>query len=168
MQLSDPSDKKLTHFSEDGSAIMVDVGGKEITVREAVASAVVSMRPDTLDTIIRGEAKKGDVIGVARIAGIMSAKRTSDLIPLAHPLPLTSVTIDFSPDYDQSLLRIQSTVKVVAKTGVEMEALTAVSVAGLTIYDMCKAIDRTMTISQIKLMEKSGGRSGHFKRDSHE
>jgi cyclic pyranopterin phosphate synthase len=147
---------------------MVDVGGKEITVREAVASAVVSMRPDTLDTIIRGEAKKGDVIGVARIAGIMSAKRTSDLIPLAHPLPLTSVTIDFSPDYDQSLLRIQSTVKVVAKTGVEMEALTAVSVAGLTIYDMCKAIDRTMTISQIKLMEKSGGRSGHFKRDSHE
>lgn len=154
----------LTHFDEKGQAIMVDVGAKQITQREAVARGAVRMKSDTLDLILEGRAKKGDVFGVARIAGIMAAKRTPDLIPLTHPLPLTSVTVEFHPDRERSLVEIEARVKVSSKTGVEMEALTAVAAAGLTIYDMCKAVDREMVISDIRLMEKSGGRSGHFVR----
>ena len=155
---------ELTHFDEKGQARMVDVGEKDITVREAVARGQVSMKPETLDIILDGRAKKGDVLGVARIAGIMGAKRTPDLIPLAHPLPLSSLNVDFFPDKERSLIEIEARVKVAAKTGVEMEALTAVATAGLTIYDMCKAVDREMVMSEIRLVEKSGGRSGHFIR----
>jgi cyclic pyranopterin phosphate synthase len=158
----------LTHFDKKGQAHMVDVGQKEITVREAVARGEIRMQPDTLDLILGGRAKKGDVLGVARIAAIMGAKRTPDLIPLAHPLPLTSVKVEFFPDKERSLIEIEATVKVSARTGVEMEALTAVACAGLTIYDMCKAVDRGMVVSEIRLMEKSGGRSGHFKRSADE
>jgi cyclic pyranopterin monophosphate synthase len=158
----------LTHFDEKGQAHMVDVGQKEITVREAVARGEIRMQPDTLDLILEGRAKKGDVLGVARIAAIIGAKKTPDLIPLAHPLPLTSVKVEFFPDKERSLIEIEATVKVSARTGVEMEALTAVATAGLAIYDMCKAVDRGMVISKIRLMEKSGGRSGHFKRSSDE
>jgi cyclic pyranopterin phosphate synthase len=158
----------LTHFDKKGQAHMVDVGQKEITVREAVARGEIRMQPDTLDLILGGRAKKGDVLGVARIAAIMGAKRTPDLIPLAHPLPLTSVKVEFFPDKERSLIEIEATVKVSARTGVEMEALTAVACAGLTIYDMCKAVDRGMVISEIRLMDKSGGRSGHFKRSADE
>jgi cyclic pyranopterin phosphate synthase len=158
----------LTHFDKKGQAHMVDVGQKEITVREAVARGEIRMQPDTLDLILEGRAKKGDVLGVARIAAIMGAKKTPDLIPLAHPLPLTSVNVEFFPDKERSLIEIEATVKVSARTGVEMEALTAVACAGLTIYDMCKAVDRRMVISEIRLMEKSGGRSGHFKRSADE
>ncbi len=158
----------LTHFDKKGQAHMVDVGQKEITVREAVARGEIRMQPDTLDLILEGRAKKGDVLGVARIAAIMGAKKTPDLIPLAHPLPLTSVKVEFFPDKERSLIEIEATVKVSARTGVEMEALTAVACAGLTIYDMCKAVDRGMVVSEIRLMEKSGGRSGHFKRSADE
>lgn len=158
----------LTHFDKKGQAHMVDVGQKEITVRKAVARGEIRMQPDTLDLILEGRAKKGDVLGVARIAAIMGAKKTPDLIPLAHPLPLTSVKVEFFPDKERSLIEIEATVKVSARTGVEMEALTAVACAGLTIYDMCKAVDRGMVISEIRLMEKSGGRSGHFKRSADE
>ncbi|MDA8408055.1 MAG: cyclic pyranopterin monophosphate synthase MoaC [Deltaproteobacteria bacterium] len=155
---------ELTHFDANGQAIMVDVGPKQITERIAVAHATVYMKPETLKLVIRGEAKKGDVLGVSRIAGIMAAKKTPELIPLAHPLPLNSATIEFSPDIQNSAIEVEARVKVTARTGVEMEALTAVSVACLTIYDMLKAVDRAMVISDIKLMEKSGGRSGHFVR----
>jgi cyclic pyranopterin monophosphate synthase len=158
----------LTHFDEKGQAHMVDVGQKEITVREAVARGEIRMKSETLDLILKGRTKKGDVLGVARIAAIMGAKKTPDLIPLAHPLPLTSVKVEFFPDEERSLIAIEATVKVSARTGVEMEALTAVTCAGLTIYDMCKAVDRGMVISEIRLMEKCGGRSGHFKRPADE
>jgi cyclic pyranopterin monophosphate synthase len=158
----------LTHFDERGQAHMVDVGQKEITVREAVARGEIRMQPETLDLILKGQARKGDVLGVARIAAIMGAKKTPDLIPLAHPLPLTSVKVEFFPDKEKSLIEIEATAKVTARTGVEMEALTAVACAGLTIYDMCKAVDRGMVISEIRLMEKSGGRTGHFKRSADE
>jgi cyclic pyranopterin monophosphate synthase len=156
---------ELTHFDKKGQARMVDVGDKDVTVREAVARGQVHMKSETLDLILGGRAKKGDVLGVARIAGIMAAKRTPDLIPLAHPLPLNSVTVEFFPDADRSLIEIEARVKVTGRTGVEMEALTAVACAGLAIYDMCKAVDRTMVISEVRLMEKSGGRSGVFKRE---
>ena len=164
----------LSHFDDSGAARMVDVGQKPITERMARASASVHMSPRTLAMVRDGSiSKKGDVLQVARLAGIMAAKRTGDLIPLCHPLPLDSVTIEFTmPDAandtlpaggEPSLtLRIESTVRCTARTGVEMEALTAVSVAALTVYDMCKSADRTMTIDQIRLEEKSGGRSGHF------
>jgi cyclic pyranopterin monophosphate synthase len=154
----------LTHFDEKGQALMVDVGEKDVTMREAVARGEIRMKPETLDLIIEGKAKKGDVLGVARIAAIMAAKRTPELIPLAHPLPLSSVRVEFLPNRERSVVEIEARVKVTARTGVEMEALTAVAVAGLTIYDMCKAVDRDMVISEIRLMEKSGGRSGHFRR----
>jgi len=154
----------FTHFDEKGQALMVDVADKDITVREAVARGEVRMKKETLDLILEGRAKKGDVLGVARIAGIMAAKKTPDLIPLAHPLPLASVKIEFFPDRDRSVIEIEARVKVTARTGVEMEALTAVAAAALTVYDMCKAVDRGMVLSEIRLMEKSGGRSGHFKR----
>jgi cyclic pyranopterin monophosphate synthase len=155
---------ELTHFDKKGQARMVDVGEKDITVREAVARGEVHMKPETLDLIMEGRAKKGDVLGVARIAGIMAAKKTPELIPLAHPLALNSVNVEFFPDEDRSVIEIEARVKVTGRTGVEMEALTAVACAGLAIYDMCKAVDRTMVLSAVRLMEKSGGRSGLFKR----
>lgn len=155
---------EFTHFDEKGRAHMVDVGQKDVTEREAVARGEVHMLPKTLRMIREGSAKKGDVLGVARIAGIAAAKKTWDLIPLAHPLPLTSVKLNFEPDEDGSVVHIEARVKVTGRTGVEMEALTAVLVAALTIYDMCKAVDRGMVISKVRLMEKSGGRSGRFER----
>ena len=152
----------LTHFDDEGKAIMVDVGGKENTHRVAVARGVVTMQPDTLARILDNRVEKGDVFGVARLAGIMAAKKTSELIPLCHPLLINSVTVEFTPDPDSASVEIEAIVKVSGQTGVEMEALTAVSVAGLTIYDMCKAVDKTMTIDNVRLVEKKGGRSGHF------
>ncbi len=155
---------ELTHFDEKGQAIMVDVGQKEITERLAIARGRIHLKSETLELILRGETKKGDVFGVARIAGIMAAKKTPDLIPLAHPLPLNSVRVEFFPNLEKSYIDVEARVKVTAKTGVEMEAMTAVCVACLTVYDMVKAVDRSMVISDIKLTEKAGGRSGHFIR----
>ena len=152
--------KTLTHLDEAGAAHMVDVGGKAVTERLAVAEGAVVMAPATLDLILSGNAKKGDVIGTARLAGIMAAKRTHELIPLAHPLALTSVAVDIEPDAALPGLRLRATAKVAGKTGVEMEALTAVSVACLTVYDMAKAVDRGMAITGIRLVEKRGGKSG--------
>jgi cyclic pyranopterin phosphate synthase len=157
-----PSD--LTHFDDQGASRMVAVGDKPVTNRLARASGRVVMQPDTLARICNRELAKGDVLEVARLAGIMAAKRTSDLIPLCHPLPLDAVTVNFGFP-DEQTVAIEAEVRVTAKTGVEMEALTAVTVAALTIYDMCKAIDRGMTIEQIQLDEKSGGKSGHFVRE---
>ncbi len=154
----------FTHFDEHGSALMVDVGAKDVTERIAVARAEAHMDPQTLNMILENRAKKGDVLGVARIAGIMAAKKTPELVPLAHPLALTSVKVDFIPNIEESFIEIEARVKVIAKTGVEMEALTAVSCAALTIYDMCKAVDRGMVITNIRLIEKMGGKSGHFIR----
>ena len=152
----------LTHFDESGAAVMVDVSAKDVTERVAVAEARVRMAPETLAVVKRGDAKKGDVIAIARLAGIMGAKRTADLIPLCHPLPLQSVTLDLEADDALPGLVIRATAKVTARTGVEMEALTAASVASLTVYDMLKAIDRGMTIEAVRLIEKRGGRSGHW------
>lgn len=143
---------------------MVDVTGKAVTVRTAVAQGTVLMQSETLALIVAGDMKKGDVLGVARIAGVMAAKRTSDLIPLCHPLALTDIDIHITPDIARSALAIEATVRTAGKTGVEMEAMTAVSVAALTIYDMCKAVDRRMVLSDIRLMSKQGGKSGDFKR----
>ena len=158
------SSSALTHFDGQGQAHMVDVAAKAATHRVAIAQGRIVMNPATLSIILEGSAKKGDVLGIARIAGIMAAKRTGELIPLCHPLPLTGVTLDFSFESD-TLLRIEATVRIFGRTGVEMEALTAVSVAALTVYDMCKAVDRSMTVERIRLEEKSGGRSGTFRRD---
>ncbi|MEQ9813862.1 MAG: cyclic pyranopterin monophosphate synthase MoaC [Azospirillaceae bacterium] len=154
----------LSHFDEAGRAHMVDVGGKQITDRRAVAGCRMRMAPATLQVILAGTAKKGDVLGVARIAGIMAAKRTAELIPLCHPLPLSHAGIDFSAEGDDTLL-ITAEVTTAGRTGVEMEALTALSVAALTVYDMVKAIDRGLVIGDMKLLEKSGGKSGHFRQD---
>jgi cyclic pyranopterin monophosphate synthase len=154
----------LTHFDEHGASRMVDTSDKPETLRQARASGLVRMAPATLALIRDRALAKGDVLEVARLAGIMAAKRTGDLIPLCHPLPLTGVTVDFTFTADD-LLRIEATARVFGRTGVEMEALTAVSAAALTVYDMCKAVDRTMTIERIRLEEKSGGRSGTFRRD---
>jgi cyclic pyranopterin phosphate synthase len=154
---------KLTHLDPTGAANMVDVSGKPETARVAVAAGAVSMKPETLSAILAGDAEKGDVIGTARIAGIMAAKRTHELIPLCHPLPLARVAIDITADEGLPGLRVTATAKVTGRTGVEMEALTAVSVACLTIYDMAKAIDRGMTVGDIRLLEKSGGRSGDWR-----
>jgi cyclic pyranopterin phosphate synthase len=156
---------KLSHISETGEARMVDVSGKAETEREARAEGHVVMDMATLDLILSGDAKKGDVIGTARIAGIMAAKRTSDLIPLCHPLMLTKVTVDITPDPALPGLHVVCTAKVMGQTGVEMEALTGVSVACLTIYDMAKAVDRGMRIENIRLLSKSGGRSGDWRAD---
>jgi cyclic pyranopterin phosphate synthase len=156
---------RLTHIDETGAARMVDVSGKDVTSRTATAAGAVWMAPETLKVIVQGEAKKGDVLAVARIAGIMAAKRTHDLIPLCHPLPISKVEVTFSPVMADARLEIFATVKVDARTGVEMEALTAVSVACLTVYDMLKAIDRSMRIGDIRLIEKAGGRSGHYKAE---
>jgi cyclic pyranopterin phosphate synthase len=155
----------LTHIDAAGEAHMVDVGGKTETVRIAVAEGAIRMRPDTLELIVSGNAKKGDVIGTARIAGIMAAKKTSDLIPLCHPLLISKVSVDITPDATLPGLRVEATVKIEGKTGVEMEALTAVSVACLTLYDMAKAADKGMEIIDIRLKTKSGGKSGDYIRE---
>jgi cyclic pyranopterin phosphate synthase len=152
----------LTHLDSEGRASMVDVGAKDETRREAIARGAVTMRPETLALILAGGTAKGDVLAVARVAGIMAAKRTPELIPLCHTLLLTHVSVVIEPDRQASALQIEATVRTTGQTGVEMEALTAVSVAALTIYDMCKAVDRAMRIGDIRLAEKRGGRSGEI------
>ena len=156
--------RRLTHLDARGRARMVDVSAKAVTRRQAVARAEVRMRPETLARIAAGTLPKGDVLAVARLAGIMAAKRTADLVPLCHPLPLSHVGVELKPDAAGQRVLIESRVAVEARTGVEMEALTAVAVAGLTLYDMCKAVDREMTIDAIRLVRKAGGRSGTFVR----
>ncbi|MFC3692989.1 cyclic pyranopterin monophosphate synthase MoaC [Chenggangzhangella methanolivorans] len=153
---------RLTHLSASGEANMVDVGGKPATTREATAEGRVVMAPETLRLVVEGEAKKGDVLGVARIAGIMAAKRTHELIPLCHPLALSKVSVELTPDDSLPGVRVSATARVSGPTGVEMEALTAVTVACLTVYDMTKAVDRGMRIEGVRLLSKSGGRSGDF------
>ncbi len=153
----------LTHFDAAGRAVMVDVSAKPETVRTATARARVVMQPATLDMVAAGTAKKGDVLGTARLAGIMAAKRTSDLIPLCHPLPISSVTVDLEPG--DGAVEIAATVRTTGRTGVEMEALTAASVAALTVYDMCKAIDRGMRIEALRVVHKAGGKSGEFSQE---
>ncbi|MGA3303922.1 MAG: cyclic pyranopterin monophosphate synthase MoaC [Methylovirgula sp.] len=155
---------KLSHLSAAGEAAMVDVSGKEITERHAKAEGAVVMAKETLDLALSGNAKKGDVFAAARIAGIMAAKKTADLIPLCHPLMLAKISVDFDPDAALPGIRITASAKVSGQTGVEMEALTAVAVAALTIYDMLKAVDRGMRIEAIQLVEKTGGKSGSFRR----
>jgi cyclic pyranopterin phosphate synthase len=154
----------LTHLDESGRARMVDVSDKAITQREATARAIVSMQPATARLIGAGGMAKGDVLAVAQVAGVMAAKRTPDLIPLCHPLPINGVEMTFDLDVERARLEIHATVRVTGRTGVEMEALTAASVAALTVYDMCKAVDRGMSIGNIELMHKIGGKSGEFVR----
>ena len=158
--------QKLTHFNKEGRARMVDVSGKNDSLRIAIAEGEIIMRPSTLKMIKDKEISKGDVLGVAQVAGIMAAKKTSEIIPMCHPLLLIGININFKIDEEENKVIIQSQVKTVGKTGVEMEPLTAVSVAALTIYDMCKAVDRGMTIQDIHLVEKSGGQSGHYQGKS--
>ena len=158
------SEGKLTHFDDSGAAQMVDVSEKEITARTATASARVLMLPETLARIVAGDIEKGDVFQVARLAGIMAAKKTADLIPLCHPLALSAVNVELEGVAAESAVHITATVRLKGRTGVEMEALTAVSVAALTLYDMCKAIDRGMQITDIRLEHKDGGRSGEYRR----
>ena len=157
-----PAHIALTHFDGQGQAHMVDVGGKPATHRIAVAEGTIVMNAATLAIILAGSAKKGDVLGIARIAGIMAAKKTSDLIPLCHPLALTRVTVDLAPDTPTSSVVCTAVVETIGPTGVEMEALTAVQVALLTVYDMCKAVDRGMTMTNVRVLEKHGGKSGSF------
>lgn len=155
---------RFTHFDETGAAHMVDVGAKDSTERVAVASGRIRMQAETLAMILQGGHKKGDVLGVARIAGIMGAKRTADLVPLCHPLPLTHLSVDFESNESAGTIQCAATAKTRGQTGVEMEALCAVQVALLTIYDMCKGVDRGMVIEQVQLEAKSGGKSGHWRR----
>ena len=155
---------ELTHINEQGRAKMVDVSEKQDTIREAVAYGNVYMKRETLKRIKEGTIKKGDVLSVAQVAGIMGSKKTSDIIPMCHPIMISGCDINFSLNFDENRVEIISTVKNTGQTGVEMEALTAVAIAGLTIYDMCKAIDREMIVSDVKLMKKSGGKSGLFER----
>ena len=154
----------LTHINEQGRAKMVDVSSKEETLREAVAYGCVYMKRETLQRIKEGTIKKGDVLSVAQVAGIMASKKSSDIIPMCHPIMISGCDINFNFNFDENKVEITSTVKTTGQTGVEMEALTAVAAAGLTIYDMCKAIDREMIVSNIMLMKKSGGKSGTFER----
>ena len=153
---------RLTHFDAEGKAAMVDVSAKAETERVATAKGSVIMQPETLALIAAGEMKKGDVLAVARLAGIMAAKRTPDLVPLCHPLALTAIAVDLAIDRKRNAVDIEATCKLVGRTGVEMEALTAVSVAALTVYDMCKAVDRAMIITDIRLTHKRGGKSGRY------
>ncbi|MGB5556643.1 MAG: cyclic pyranopterin monophosphate synthase MoaC [Paracoccaceae bacterium] len=153
---------ELTHFDAKGDAHMVDVSDKAATARIAVAVGSIKMAPKTLDIIIKGQASKGDVLGVARLAGIMGAKKTAELIPLCHPLPITKAALDLTPDPDLPGIRVEATVKTAGQTGVEMEALTAVATACLTIYDMVKAVDKSMTIGDIRVVLKDGGKSGRY------
>jgi len=154
----------LTHLDESGRARMVDVSDKDVTRREATARAIVSMQPETARLIASGGVAKGDVLAVAQVAGVMAAKRTPDLIPLCHPLPISGVSMQFELDEAHARLEIQATVRVTGRTGVEMEALTAAAVAALTVYDMCKAVDRGMSIGNVELLHKAGGKSGEFVR----
>ena len=156
------NNNKLTHFDDNGNPSMVDINAKENTVRVAIATGKVKMNSETLQKIFDIKIKKGDVLSVAKLAGIMAAKKTDQLIPLCHSIPLSYVNIDLEPDIKNSCIKIKSEASLVGKTGVEMEALTAISVASLTIYDMCKSVDREMVISDIKLIHKSGGKSGEF------
>ena len=156
---------KLTHLNERGEAAMVDVSDKAVTDRTAIAEGAIVMKPETLALITSGNAKKGDVLGSARIAGIMAAKKTHELIPLCHPLLLSKISVDLDADETLPGIRVRATVKLSGQTGVEMEALTAVSIACLTIYDMVKAVDRAMRIENIRLVEKMGGKSGHFRAE---
>jgi cyclic pyranopterin phosphate synthase len=166
--------ERLTHLDERGEARMVDVGGKPDTHRRAVATALVTMRPETLAMIVEGQAPKGDVLATARIAGIMASKRTSDLIPMCHPLALTHASVDLEPEdppagiAGSAAVRITATCETTGPTGVEMEALTAAAVAGLTLYDMCKAVDRGMVLGEVMLLEKEGGASGRWTREEDE
>jgi len=153
---------ELTHFDTKGDAHMVDVSDKDVTARIAVATGAVKMQPQTLAMITEGTAKKGDVLGVARLAGIMGAKKTAEIIPLCHPIPITKVAVELTPDPDLPGVRIEATLKTTGQTGIEMEALTAVSTAALTIYDMLKAVEKSMVISDIRLVMKDGGKSGRF------
>jgi cyclic pyranopterin monophosphate synthase len=153
---------RLTHFDKEGKAAMVDVGAKPESERVAVARGRITMQPQTMALVKAGQMGKGDVLGVARLAGIMAAKRTAELIPLCHPLALTSIAVDLTLNEPLSAVDIEAMVKLTGRTGVEMEALTAVSVAALTVYDMCKAVDRGMVISEIRLVQKSGGKSGSY------
>jgi cyclic pyranopterin phosphate synthase len=162
--MSDGNQQKLTHFDADGKAVMVDVGGKQDTQRVAVAAGAISMSPEAFALVKSGAMAKGDVLGVARIAGIMASKKVDSLIPLTHPLMIDKAEVDFTFDDERSAVNIEATVAITGKTGVEMEALTAVSIAALTIYDMCKAVDKTMEINNIRLLRKSGGKSGDFNR----
>lgn len=159
------NDAKLTHLDEQGRANMVDVGEKPVTDRSATAAGSVTMQPETLRLIQDGALKKGDVLTVARIAGIMAAKRTAELIPLCHPIPLSKISVELVIDPDASAIHITATAKTTGQTGVEMEALTAVSVAALTLYDMAKAVDRSMTITEVRLLEKTGGVHGDYKAE---
>ena len=156
---------ELTHFNAAGEAHMVDVGAKSETHRVAVAKGFISMRAQTLERVASGSHRKGDVLGIARVAGIMAAKRTADLVPLCHPVPLSSVSVDLAVDTTAVGVRCTVTAETVSRTGVEMEALTAVQIALLTVYDMCKAVDRGMTIGDVRLLEKRGGRSGDWRRE---
>ena len=156
---------KFTHLDDDGNAVMVDVTGKDATERTATARGSVVMAPETMALILEGGVKKGDVLSVAQLAGIMGAKKTPDLIPLCHPLGLTSVKVDLTCDAERNAVDITATCKVSGQTGVEMEALTAVAVAGLTVYDMCKAVDRAMRIGDIRLVHKAGGKSGVYEAE---
>ncbi len=162
MQNSIRETNSLTHFDAQGQAHMVDVAGKAATHRIAIAEGRIAMNPATLAIILTGHAKKGDVLGIARVAGIMAAKKTSDLIPLCHPLALTRVTVDFTTHENSASVVCRAVVETVGPTGVEMEALTAVQITLLTIYDMCKAVDRGMTITDVRVLEKHGGKSGSF------
>ncbi|HCO29400.1 MAG TPA: cyclic pyranopterin monophosphate synthase MoaC [Lachnospiraceae bacterium] len=153
---------KLNHFDEAGNAVMVDVTEKDITTRIAVATGEITMNQETYEVVKQGRAKKGDVLGVARVAGIMATKKTSELIPMCHPLMLTKASIDFELEEETSTIRAICTTKLAGRTGVEMEALTGVTTALLTIYDMCKAMDRSMCIQNVHLLEKLGGKSGHY------
>ncbi|MGB5995532.1 MAG: cyclic pyranopterin monophosphate synthase MoaC [Candidatus Deferrimicrobiaceae bacterium] len=155
----------FNHFDAKGQAVMVDISGKEATLRIAVAGATVNMKQETVTMILEGKAAKGDVLGVARLAGIAAAKRTPELIPLAHPLALQGVSVEFDPDPAAGSIRVKATVKAFDRTGVEMEAMTAASVAALTVYDMCKGADRGITINEVALLQKEGGKSGVYRRE---
>ena len=155
----------LTHFDRQGRAVMVDVSAKPETDRSATARVTVLMQPETLALVLSGQAKKGDVLGVARLAGIMAAKRTAGLIPLCHPLPISAVTLDLEEAGEACGIEIAATVRTTGRTGVEMEALTAASIAALTVYDMCKAVDRSMRIDGLRVVHKDGGKSGEFRQD---
>ncbi len=154
----------LTHFNQSGEAHMVDVGEKKITQRTAITEGYITMQAETLELITKGQHKKGDVLGIARIAGIMASKKTADLIPLCHPLPITHVEVKLVTEKENNCVHCHTTVKTIGQTGVEMEALNATQIALLTIYDMCKAVDRGMVIESVRLLEKEGGKSGHWKR----
>lgn len=162
-----PNDKQteFTHFDAEGNAVMVDVGGKQMTTRVAYAAGSITMSPQAFEMVKGGTMKKGDVLGIARVAGIMAAKKVDSLIPLCHPLLISKVNIDFSYRDEDNTIEIFATVGMSGQTGVEIEALTAVSVAGLTIYDMCKAVDKSMVIGDIRLLKKTGGKSGTYVRD---